>query len=236
MVDGSALYTRNVYLPFIRPNATQADMLRTGRITSVILVVGGLLFAFLFPSVIQGLKYTWEFMAYLGVAFWFGVIWRQANRYGTWASIITMIVLTVITGNVLGWPLQWQIATYLPVGIIVMWGVSYLTPGEPEEKLDQFYMLLDTPVGKEERLHDANVPIKLEGISQGKTSRKKLLLAKFFPSSEEVDDGLLLVDLLHLKERFTWKKYRTDILGFLAGCMIVIILIIALIFVAQIGT
>jgi hypothetical protein len=234
-------------------------MLRTGRITSALVVAGGLLFAFLFPTVVNGLIVTWKFLAYLGVAFWFGVIWKRANRYGAWTSTISMIIASVITDNILGWSLPYQIATYLPVGIFMMWIVSYLTPPEPEEKLRQFYTLLDTPVGKEKRLHDANVEVKLEGVSEPKAPRKgsvltegplkeketevsgseapqeNSLLTKYLTKDEEVEDGLLLVDLLDLKEKFSWKRYRTDILGFLAGMGIVAILIIALLFVAQIG-
>ncbi len=91
MIHGSALYTRNVYKSYQRQAASQKQLLKTGRIASVAIVLGGLAFAFLFPSVIEGLKMIWKFTAYLGVAFWFGVIWKKANRYGAWASVVVMI-------------------------------------------------------------------------------------------------------------------------------------------------
>lgn len=236
MVHGSALFTRNLYLSYIKKDASQQDMLKVGRIASVIIVAGGLFFAFVFPSVVQGLISFWKYTAFLGVAFWFGVAWKKANRYGAWASAISMAILSVITGNILGWTLPYQILTYLPVGIVVMWLVSYFTPPEPEEKLRQFYMLLETPVGKEQRLKDANVEIKLEGVSEGKKPKhtKRSKLEEFVPESE-VEDGLLIVDLLSLKKKFSWERYRVDILGFLAATGIVGVLLILLVIFARIG-
>ena len=95
-------------------------------------------------------------------------------------------------------------------------------------------MLLDTPVGAEQRLREANVEIKLEGQSQAKSKIiKKSRIEKFFKSSE--DDGLLIVDLLSLKKRFSWARYKTDIIGFSAAFIIVIFLIALALFLAGIG-
>ncbi len=147
-----------------------------------------------------------------------------------------MIIVSIITGNVLNWELPYQILAYLPIGIIVMWTVSRFTKPEPEEKLRQFYMLLDTPVGEEQRLHDANVEIKLEGVSEKKKPRKmKHSKMENFIPEDEVDDGLILVDLLSLKDKFSWKRYRVDILGFIVASTIVIFLILLLMYFAQLG-
>ncbi|HKJ68738.1 MAG TPA: sodium:solute symporter family protein [bacterium] len=235
MVHGSALYTRNVYLRYLNKDASQQDMLKVGRIASLVIVVGGLMFAFLFPSVIKGLQEMWKYTAYLGVAFWFGVVWKKANRYGAIASVLSMAGVSAITNYIFGWTLPYQILAYLPVGIIVMWVVSYFTRPEPKEKLRQFYMLLDTPVGEEQRLKDAGVEIKLEGVSEKKKPRKKRSrLEEFIPEDEE-EDGLILVDLMDLNKKFSWKRYRVDILGFLAAAGIVIFLLALMLILAQVG-
>ena len=165
MIHGSALYTSNIYKSYQNPGASQKQLLSTGRWASVAIVAGGLVFAFLFPSVIDGLKMVWKFTAYLGVAFWFGVIWKKANRYGAWASVLVMIIVSLYTEKVLDWSLPNQILAYLPAGILTMWLTSLLTPREPKEKLRQFYTLLDTPVGEESRLKAQGVEVKLEGVS-----------------------------------------------------------------------
>ena len=236
MVHASALFTKNVYEPYINPRGTDGNLLRIGRISSVFVVIGGVFFAFTFPSVVHGLMELWKVTAYLGISFWFGVIWKRANRYGAWTSALTMAGVAFFTGNILGWSFPNQIALYLPVGIVMMIIVSRFTRPEPDEKLRQFYMLLDTPVGKEDRLRQADVEIKLEGISVGKEAgmtKGRTLEGKMKGDKEE--DGLIIVDLLSVHKRFSWKRYRTDILGFGAGVLLVIAIILLAIFLASMG-
>jgi Na+/proline symporter len=236
MVHSSALFARNVYLPFINPKASDRKLLKVGRWVSIITVITGIIFAFVFPSVVQGLVELWKVTAYLGISFWFGVIWRRANRYGAWTSAIFMAITSIYTGNILGWSLPTQIAIYLPLGILTMIIVSKLTPPESHEKLRQFYMLLDTPVGDEQRLKDAKVDIKLEGISISKEQlqKNKSKIDRFL-SKGKVADGLLLVDLLSLYKKFSWQRYRVDIIGFSIAAFIAVFIIILALFLAQIG-
>ena len=230
MVHASALYTRNFYLPYINPKADDKQLLKVGRLTSMIVVAGGIIFAFAFPSVVHGLKEVWKACAYLGVAFWIGVIWKGANRYGAWSSALVMTILSILTGNVFGWNFPNQVALYLPIGILTMIIVSRFTSSEPAEKLRQFYALLNTPVGKEKHLKESGVEIMLEGISEEKKSK-----AEKFLEYEEVEDGLLITDLLSLSKKFSWKRYRTDILGFFGAVLLSIIMILVMIVLAKIG-
>lgn len=236
MVHASALFTRNVFLPYINPDASDKTLLRVARISSVVVVFGGVFFAFAFPSVVGGLMEVWKVTAYLGIAFWVGVIWKRANRYGALASALSMAAISIYTGNFLGWPIQHQIALYLPVGILVMIVVSRLTHQEPEEQLRKFYTLLDTPVGQEQRLRNENVEIKLEGVSEPKKPRiiKSSRIEKFI-KDYEVEDRLLIVDLLTLSKKFSWARYRTDALGFLTAAGIVAFMILSMMFLARIG-
>ena len=147
-----------------------------------------------------------------------------------------MAAVSIYTGQNLDWSFPAQVAAYVPVGIVLMVVISLYTKPEPKEKLRQFYTLLDTPVGQEQRLRELNVDIKLEGESQGKnpddmkTSRLEKVVA-----DGDVEDGFIIVDLLRLKEKFSWQRYRTDILGFLAVSLISLLMIVAVIFIASIG-
>jgi len=96
-------------------------------------------------------------------------------------------------------------------------------------------MLLETPIGQELKLRDAYVEIELEGQSQAKTiTEKKSRFEKFFNS--DVDDGLLIVDLLSLKKRFSWARYKTDMIGFIVASVIVVFLIVLALIFARIGS
>ncbi|MBN2355090.1 hypothetical protein JXO59_03195, partial [candidate division KSB1 bacterium] len=236
MVHGSALFTRNIYLKYINPQAGDQELLKTARYASCVIVLGGLFFAYAFPSVVHGLMEVWKVTAYLGIAFWAGVIWKKANRYGALVSALAMAAIAVYTGNVLKWPMQDQIALYVPVGMVLMIVVSYFTRPEPEDQLRKFYTLLDTPVGREQRLKDQNIPIMLEGQSQGRPAKKykERWIEKLLGKGDD-EDGLLIVDLLSLRRRFSWARYRVDIIGFLAASTIVLFLIVLALYLARLG-
>lgn len=215
MVHASALYTNNIYRRYLNPSAGEAETLRVARWAALGVVAGGLSFAYLFPSVIAGIKLAWQVTAFMGIAFWLGVMWRRANRWGAGGSALCMFATFLLTKFVLGWSFAAQVGAYLPVGIVSCVALSLLTRPEPKKKLDDFYLLLDTPVGREERLRAAGVEILLEGCSEGRRQDPRLAA-----TGPESDDGLLLVDLLGLvrgQRRFRWSRYKVDLIGFVAA-------------------
>ena len=232
MVGGCAIITRNIYKKFFAKGMDNKAELKTARLSSILLVVGGVGIALVIPSVIDGLIIVWHFTAFFGIAFWAAVVWRKANRYGLWASLTVTILSTLITGKYLpfglGWSTPEQIALYLPLGFIAMIVVSKLTQSEPEEKLDKFYALLHTPVGEEFRLKEKGYDMVFEGESLGAENKTK-------ESLEENGHSLLLVDLLSLHKKFSFKRYRVDITGFLWAMLFVIGIFLFGLFVANIG-
>ncbi len=136
----------------------------------------------------------------------------------------------------LGWSFPWQVAVYVPVGIVSLVLVSRFTKPEPEEKLNEFYTLLDTPVGEEHRLAAAGITVKLSGESQ-KRSQKKVVdsVSGEILEKERVEDGLILVDLLSLPKKFSWQRYRMDILGFLVAAALAALMILLTLFLAGFG-
>lgn len=233
MVGGSALFTRNVYKKFIDKNIESGKELKIARLSSVIIVVGGVTVALTIPNVVDGLKYLWQITAYFGIAFWMAVIWRKANRYGVWASLIITILATFITGPYfsfgLGWELEYQIAVYLPLGFISFVIASLITKEEPETQLNKFYALLHTPVGEEKMLKEKGIDIMLEGESDDGEKTKSDL------SLEERGHSLLLVDLLSLHKKFSFKKYKIDIVGFGWAVLFVIAIFAIGLFTASLG-
>lgn len=220
MVGGSALFTRNVYKKFFDKKIEGNKELTVARLSSIIIVIGGVTVALTIPNVVQGLKYLWQITAYFGIAFWMAIVWKKANRYGVWASLVVTIIATIITGPYFsfgyGLSLEYQIAVYLPLGFITFIAVSIFTKNEPEEQLNKFYALLHTPVGEEQNLKDKGIDIMLEGESEdGETTKSDLSL-------EERGHSLLLVDLLSLHKKFSFKNYRIDIVGFLWAVLFVI--------------
>ncbi len=222
MVGGSALITRNILPKLGGTLFSQTDELKFARITSVGIVVGGVVIALTIPSVIQGVKYLWQITAYFGIGFWMAVMWKNANRYGVWASVGATIMVTFITGPYfdfgLGWPLEYQITAYLPVGFMVFILVSKFTKPEPKEKLDQFYALLHTPVGEEHKLLHKGYKIMLAGEIDKESQN-------YAEPLEENGHSLLVVDFLSLFKKYSFKRYRIDVVGFLYASLFVLVIL-----------
>jgi Na+/proline symporter len=211
MVGGSAIITRNIFKKFFPGMITEKNEINIARLSSILLVACGVTIALTVPSVIKGLTYIWHITSFFGISFWMAIIWRRANRYGLWASLTVTILATLITGPYLpfgfGLSTAYQIAVYLPAGFITLIVVSLLTKPEPEENLNRFYALLHTPVGEEYRLKEKGINITFEGAKQSEKINPEYSL-------EENGHSLLLVDLLQLHKKFSFKRYREDIVGF----------------------
>ncbi len=212
MVGGSALFTRNIYKKFIDKNVEESRELKIARLSSILIVIGGVTVALTIPSVVQGLKYLWQITAYFGIAFWMAIIWKKSNRYAVWASLTVTVLATIITGPIfsfgLGWAIEYQIAVYLPLGFLTFILVSLFTKEENGKALDKFYTLLHTPVGEENKLIAKGIDVMLAGSADAEQDNKT------GESLEENGHSLLLVDLLSLRKKFSFKKYRIDIVGF----------------------
>ncbi len=210
MVGGSAIITRNFIKKYFAKNLQAEKELKIARLSSILLVIGGVTIALIIPSVIEGLIIVWHFTAFFGIGFWLALMWRKANRYGLWASLVVTYF-----SFCLGWSTAYQIALYLPLGFLTMIIVSLITKSEPEENLNRFYALLHTPVGEEYKLKEKGIDIVFEGESAAALNRSK-------ESLEENGHSLLLVDLLSLHKKFTFKKYRVDVVGFLWAFLFVL--------------
>lgn len=90
-----ALLTKSVYHPLV-PHKSEAHYVKVGRVLSLLYIIGGLLIAWKFDSVFDIYKYLVLFYSILAGAFWLGMTWRRANPRAAWASILVMILLTIV--------------------------------------------------------------------------------------------------------------------------------------------
>ncbi|HEY1683679.1 MAG TPA: sodium:solute symporter family protein [Tepidisphaeraceae bacterium] len=185
MVNGSALASRNIYLAFIRPQASDREVLAIGRIAGIFLVAIGVFLAKSLADVANALTMLLQFASIMGVVMWGGVLWRRTNSAGAWAGVAVLFVVWAIFGPIgmlgrtdLGIHAAWLgiygreqyvyelMLCYLPAGVAVMVLVSLFTPAPPRKQVDDFFLLIKTPVGQEQKLIDAGVPIVYMGNTQ----------------------------------------------------------------------
>ncbi len=190
MIASSGLFTENIYKRLL-PERTAKHYVFIARAASLAIVAGGVGFAYWLEGVVEGLEIFWKISPMMGIAFWLGLFWRRTTAAGAWASTLTAfgvwwlttqeffiswlgslsiaepLTFIFIKDGVAEVYLPWQMVFYLSAGTIVGIVVSLFTRPVPEEKLDNFYALVRTPVKLGEQVSmpctlpdDAEVPEK----------------------------------------------------------------------------
>ncbi len=169
MIASSGLFTENIYKR-LKPDKTQKHYVFVARVTALLIVTGGVAFAYRLPNVVKGLEIFWKISPMMGIAFWLGLFWRRTTVAGAWAATLTAFGFWWLTeqGFFISWLgglpvaeslrfvfvkngtpeiyLPWQMVFYLTAGLIAGIVVSLFTRPVDKKKLDNFYALVRTPV------------------------------------------------------------------------------------------
>ncbi len=230
MVSSAALFTENIYKPLIRPGQDEKHYILIGRIASVVVVSGGISIAFGLSSVVKGLELFWIVGAMMGVAIWVSFVWRRATVAAAWASTLGGFATWFVTSDIamIGWSfnatfahmrpdfmlhegnlsLPWQMISYLTVGFVTMIIVSLLTTPPSKERLDRVYEVLRTPV------------------MEGEPEVEPLTL----PATTTPTPRSVLIDHPDFE---LMKPTTTTVVGFLASCAVVGVLIAMFVWILQ---
>jgi SSS family solute:Na+ symporter len=87
MIVGSGLMVRNLYAPYINPNASEKQYVRVARLTGVIVVAGAVLISLFVMNVFEQLQLTWVFPVLFAAPFWVGMYWRRATTTAAWVTV-----------------------------------------------------------------------------------------------------------------------------------------------------
>ncbi|HUU20175.1 MAG TPA: sodium:solute symporter family protein [Sedimentisphaerales bacterium] len=215
MIASSGLFTKNIYKRLL-PGRTAKHYVFVARAASLIIVAGGVVFAYRLEGVVEGLEIFWKISPMMGIAFWLGLFWRRTTATGAWASTLTAFGVWWLTTQefFISWLgslsmaesltfvfvkngaaevyLPWQMVFYLSAGTIVGIVVSLFTRPVSKEKLDNFYALVRTPIKPGE---EVSVPCTLPDDAEVPEKRN------IFPNT-----SLEIVI-----------PSRTSVVGFLAG-------------------
>ena len=190
MISSAALFTENVYKP-LRSGRSDKHYVWIGRVASVLVVAGGVAFAFWVPSVVKALEIWFMIAPMMGLVFWIGLFWRRMTVAGAWATTVTGFAAWWVSTqpwfiNALGgipgseslrllWTeggktvvyMPWQILFYGLTASVVGIVVSLLTRPVGPEKLDRFYQLSRTPVQPGEQvLLPCTLPATTEAVDR----------------------------------------------------------------------
>jgi len=179
MVASAGLFTENYYRKFLVKDKPDKHYVLVGRVVSLVVVLGGIMFAVTAESILHMIEIFWKISAMMGIAFWVGLFWRRATVAGAWAGTLTSFGVWLFTGTVdfgaagsrvvlwdfnarfadklpefMLWEgklhLPWQMVFYLLAGFLAMVVVSLLTKRVSKERLDCMYACIRTPIGDNE--------------------------------------------------------------------------------------
>ncbi len=210
MVNMGALFTRDIFVPYINPNAGDKECLRVGRISGLVLTLAAVLFALIVRNVLSAFLFVETIAAFMGIMVFGGIMWKRANRYGAFAAVLVAYISyysinyadTDTFQLIYSWkpaPFGWAMLS----GFITLIVVSILTPKENTDKIDAYF----------HRLKHLSHSDRKEGVSSLATDHGQ---------------GIILSDLPGWLRAERWRnfghKYKEDWLGFLLAWGFVAIL------------
>ncbi len=93
MIVTSALVVRNVYKPYINPDAGDQECLKIARLTGLAIIVGASWVALSEMDVFGQFKLAIELPLLFAAPFWLGMVWRRANRVAVWLTIAFVAIV-----------------------------------------------------------------------------------------------------------------------------------------------
>jgi len=213
MVNTGALFTQNFYAKYIKPEASDKQLLWMGRVSGVALTLLGVSFALYIENVLQGFLFIETIAAFMGIMVFGGNLWKRANRFGAISSVFTAFISYYYlnyfkTGS---WQLvyKWEPETFgwaMLAGFVTFIIMSLITKPEDATRIATYFDKMD-------RLSD--------GETTDKDGKK--------PLAREHGKDLLLLDLPGWFKKERWEnfstRYREDWLGFLLAWVFVLFLI-----------
>jgi len=146
MVNTGALFTKNFYSVYLRPEAQDKELLLVGRLSGFALTIFGVVFALSVDQVLDAFMFNETLPAFLGIAVMGGFLWKRANRYGAFfaaaASLATYYFINYQQTGDLQLVYKWLPAPYgwaTLVGVVVFVAVSLVTPREDSQRIEQFF-------------------------------------------------------------------------------------------------
>jgi Na+/proline symporter len=201
LVDSGALFTEGLYRR-LTPDRPDAHYLWVGRISGFVITMLGVLYAvYLIQSVLYTFLLTETLATFVGINVLGGLLWRRANRWGAFASLVTALAINFLLYSVKRERLDaWDPNVFLAAlvsGVIALVVVSLLTAPEPADKVESFYSRLETS----------------SDASDATADRPLLLVNALNPGRAAAGRG--------------WRAYREDLFGFTVGWIIVVVLVAA---------
>jgi len=166
----SAMFVDFLYRRLLRPKESLLHYLKSARVWAVVSVLLAAMSTSFIHNISEYIKLMLNFLSFLGVSIYAAIIWRRANRAGVWASclmgilsyvVVVAYVMHVQNLNSFAQAIEpaFELAVFwsTTMALVGMLAGCWLGKQESAESVMRFHVILNTPVGAEQRLIDAGI-------------------------------------------------------------------------------
>ena len=163
----AAMFVDYVYRKFIRTGQPRNNYLAAARWWSVLSIVVAASSTHYVDAIGKYVTLCLSLLCFLGIPIYFGVVWRRANQTGMWLSLVLGIVSFLVIHNMptgtghyfADDDISFSIGVFVSTGLSLagMFIGSWLGPLENRRKIDRFHVIMNTPIGHEQRLIAAGI-------------------------------------------------------------------------------
>ena len=142
---GSSYVVNDFYKRFLNPDATDGQMVRLGRITTVVLMILSAGLALLLSNALQAFNILLQVGAGTGLIFILRWFWYRINVYSEITAMIVSFIVALYLQIIhprLGFeviPAEFQLIIGVTITTIIWVSVTLLTPTENKKTLEEFY-------------------------------------------------------------------------------------------------
>jgi len=152
-VTVAGLLTQSIYRRYINPHAGEAQLVRSTRITGLLVIAVSLGFAILMrSSLVRSIILYFNVLAAIGISTALGILWRRMNQTGVFCGTIAAIAALIACRAVPGLPKAVIYGAPMVAG--VAFGVigSLLSKPPDRQSVERFFTKIHVPIGQEAKL------------------------------------------------------------------------------------
>lgn len=181
---GSSYVVHDFYQRFVKPEATEKELVMVGRISTVLLMLCAALFALALTNALQAFNILMQIGAGTGLIFILRWFWWRINAWteisGMVISFIVAIMLEIIAPDLVS--ANYKLVVGVAITTIGWLIVTFLTQPETDETLRAFAAKVNPTVGwknyrAETKVEMGNLPLQILGMFLGCTAVYTALFA-----------------------------------------------------------
>lgn len=168
----AGLFSNNIYKRFLKPGASEAELVQVARLAGLGVAGMSLVVAILYRNnMVDSIMDYFRILGFTGIAIAVGIVWRRMNGPGVYVGLLSAaLCFLVLRYGMIG--VQPNLVSALPLlaGITGSIAGSLCTRPPDRQRVEAFLKRIYTPIGEEDRLTlslDEVVPPECRMITWG---------------------------------------------------------------------